>query len=99
MKAASVTDTAMSQGLKRGFQPAPAACGVAHGADVTVGSTEMPSGSGNIRIEAAVDDDLDRHALHDLDEIAGRVLGGKAVNLEPEPSWMLSTWPLQVECG
>ena len=27
-----------------------------------------------VRIEAAVDDDLDRHALHDLDEIAGRVL-------------------------
>ena len=23
--------------------------------------------------------------------------GGKAVNFDPEPSWMLSTWPLQLE--
>src|SRR6202166_157604 len=28
-----------------------------------------------IGIKTLVDDDLDRHALHDLDEIAGRVLG------------------------
>ena len=29
----------------------------------------------NIRLQTFVDDDLDRDTLHDLDEIAGRVLG------------------------
>ena len=28
-------------------------------------------------IEAAVDDDLDRHPADDFDEVAGRVLGGE----------------------
>ena len=44
---------------------------------VTVGSTEMPSGSGMFGIEAAVDHDLDRHPLHHLDEVAGRILRRK----------------------
>src|ERR1700732_1236856 len=36
-----------------------------------------------IGIKSLVDDDLDRHALHDLDEIAGRVLGWKSGEFRP----------------
>ena len=62
--------------LLRGARASCGRLGVAH-FTVTSGTTEMPSGSGRFWIEAAVDDDLHRHALHHLDEIAGGVLDRK----------------------
>src|ERR1700720_893679 len=38
-----------------------------------------------IGIKTLVDDDLDRHALHDLDEIAGRVLGRESGEFRTRP--------------
>src|SRR5450631_1769136 len=35
------------------------------------------------RVKATIDDDPDRHALHDLDEIASRVLGWKSGEFRP----------------
>ena len=46
-----------------------------------------------------VEHDLDRYALHDLDVIAGCVLGGSRLNAVPLPAWMLATWPLKVRPG
>ena len=76
MNAASVTATAISHGFAAASMPFVPRCGVRSSA-VTVGSTDSPSGSGNCGSRPLSMIDLDRHALHDLDEIAGGVLRGK----------------------
>ena len=40
----------------------------------TVGVTDMPGPQQMLRILPGLEHDLHRHALHDLDEVAGRVL-------------------------
>src|ERR1700734_4106260 len=85
MKAASVTTTAISQGLPWGvhswdlpplapFLPEEPLTrrSLLH---VDGGLDRGPERDRQQRIEPAIDDDLDRHALHDLDEVAGGVLG------------------------
>ena len=89
----------MSQGLAEGFQAAPmrhGASGCAH-FSFTVGTTEMPSGSGRSGSRPLSMTILTGTRCTILTKLPVAFSGGKAVNFEPEPSWMLSTWPLQVE--
>ena len=88
MNAAIETIGATSQKLGRGREPAcrarwPSVGGIApsHGAAPagprrrTVGTTDMPSARNWSISVRLVEDDLDRHALHHLDVVAGGVLG------------------------
>src|ERR1019366_10672949 len=51
------------------------------------------------RIKAAIDKDLDRHALHDLDEIARRILGRKGGEFRTRPKLDAVHMALEVEPG
>jgi len=76
MKAAKVTTTAIAHRLCVGFHPAyllrrPRSLNL-HRRDDRNAERKRER-----RIEAAIDEDLDRHALYDLDEIAVAFSGGK----------------------
>src|ERR1700730_5267283 len=52
-----------------------------------------------IGIKSLVDDDLDRHALHDLDEIAGRVLGRESGEFRTRSQLNAIYMPPEVKVG
>src|ERR1700730_12277549 len=52
-----------------------------------------------IGIKSLVDDDLDRHALHDLNEIAGRVLGRKSGEFRTRSQLNAIYMTLEVKVG
>src|SRR5229473_1951437 len=66
---------------------------------VTVGSTEMPSGNGTLESRPLSMTILTGTRWTTLTKLPVAFSGGKAVNFEPEPSWMLSTWPRRSSAG
>ena len=66
---------------------------------LTVGTTEMPSGSGRSGSRPLSMTILTGTRCTILTKLPVAFSGGKAVNFEPEPSWMLSTWPFSLRCG
>src|SRR5258708_20697228 len=56
-----------------------------------------PERQRNVRIEATVYDDLDRDALHHLDEVAGRVFGRKRRELRSRTELNAIHMPAQIE--
>src|SRR3977135_3080189 len=52
-----------------------------------------------IGIKTLVDDDLDGHALHDLDEIAGRVLGREGGEFRTRSQLNAIYMPFEVKVG
>src|SRR5262245_24909932 len=81
MKVASMTETAISQGLNPGFH-ASAACTVLDSALIVVSRCSLhrdfridrhARADGVLRIRLFIKDDLHRHALDNFDIVAGRV--------------------------
>jgi len=84
MNAASVTVTAINQRFDDGCQ-SESVTGSAHRGH------RQSERQGAIRVQATVDDDLHRNALHDLDEFPVAFSAGNAEKREPLPYWMLCT--------
>src|ERR1700679_3876649 len=66
---------------------------------VTAGSAEIPSGSGILGSRPLSMTILTGTRCTTLTKLPVAFSGGKAVNLDPEPSWMLSTWPRRSSDG
>ena len=77
MNVASMTVSAISHGTVAGLPVAGGAVGAGLPAAIhrtcTCGTTDIPGASGWARVGRLVEDDLDRHALDDLDVVAGGV--------------------------
>ena len=65
----------------------------------TVGSTETPSGSGRFGSMPLSITIFTGTRCTILTKLPVAFSGGNAVKREPEPSWMLSTWPFSLSCG
>ena len=65
----------------------------------TVGTTEMPSGSGRFGSRPLSMTIFTGTRCTIFTKLPVAFSGGKAVKREPEPSWMLSTWPVSFRSG
>ena len=96
MKAAKVTTTAMAHRLCVGFHP-PCLLRRPRSLNLHRRDDRNAKRKRERRIEAAIDQDLDRHALYDLDEITGRVLGREGCEFRTRPKLNTVHMPLKVE--